>query len=257
MQYLLFQLYGSMQSWGNLAVGEVRPTSGHPTRSAVLGLIAAALGLRHGEEERLAALQNGYGLAVRVDACGSRMIDYHTAMVPKLTKKNRAWLQTRRDEIVEFNWQHAHMGKTTRPNPVPSGREYLADSCFTACLWAVKEDAPHSLAGIMAALERPKLTPYLGRKACPFGLPMRPEIAEAADVPQALAGYAPDRKLLPRLKFAETRPVFSDQGHGGPTVQTHVVRDQVWSHGRRQFVTRNEDLFHVQAPKKEDGDVPE
>ena len=44
--YLVFRLYGPMCSWGDIAVGEVRPSTVHPSKSAILGLIAAALGVK-------------------------------------------------------------------------------------------------------------------------------------------------------------------------------------------------------------------
>ena len=44
---LLFQLYGPMASWGQVAVGDQRPSDSQPTKSAVLGLISASLESRN------------------------------------------------------------------------------------------------------------------------------------------------------------------------------------------------------------------
>nr|WP_284509571.1 CRISPR-associated protein Cas5 [Salinivibrio costicola] len=44
--YLVFRLYGPLASWGEPAVGGDRPTSAYPSRSAVLGLLGAALGIK-------------------------------------------------------------------------------------------------------------------------------------------------------------------------------------------------------------------
>ena len=41
-QYLVFQLHGPMASWGVDAPGEVRHSHELPSRSALLGLLAAA-----------------------------------------------------------------------------------------------------------------------------------------------------------------------------------------------------------------------
>src|SRR6266699_2816470 len=82
-EYLVFRLYGPMCSWGDIAVGEVRPSTMHPSKSAILGLVAAALGLKRpdtvrDENERTtlevahSTLAHGYGFAVRVDAPGYR-----------------------------------------------------------------------------------------------------------------------------------------------------------------------------------------
>lgn len=44
-QYLIFQLHGPMASWGVDAPGEVRHTHELPSRSALLGLLAAGVGI--------------------------------------------------------------------------------------------------------------------------------------------------------------------------------------------------------------------
>jgi CRISPR system Cascade subunit CasD len=49
--YLVFQLYGSLASWGEPAVGEMRHTNSIPGRSSILGLLAAALGIKRADEE--------------------------------------------------------------------------------------------------------------------------------------------------------------------------------------------------------------
>lgn len=54
-QYLIFQLHGPMASWG---VDARRSASYHelPSRSALLGLLAAGVGIRRDDTERLNAL---------------------------------------------------------------------------------------------------------------------------------------------------------------------------------------------------------
>jgi CRISPR system Cascade subunit CasD len=78
----------------------------------VLGLVAAALGLKRPDtveseagraewESRHAALAQGYGLAVSVQALGVSLSDYHTAQVPSSgTGRNRRTFLTRRDELT-------------------------------------------------------------------------------------------------------------------------------------------------------------
>ena len=55
-EYLMFRLYGPMASWGDIAVGEYRPSFAHPSKSAVMGMLAAAVGLRREEEDKIAAI---------------------------------------------------------------------------------------------------------------------------------------------------------------------------------------------------------
>jgi len=65
--FLLFRLYGPLASWGEIAVGEVRPTALQPTRSALLGLLGAALGVRRGDDEAFSALGATLRFAIFVD----------------------------------------------------------------------------------------------------------------------------------------------------------------------------------------------
>ena len=44
-EFLIFQVYGPSQAWGDIAVGEIRPVVDHPGRSGIAGLLAASLGL--------------------------------------------------------------------------------------------------------------------------------------------------------------------------------------------------------------------
>ncbi len=51
-RFLLFQLAGPLASWGEIAIGEDRHSAPYPGRSAVLGILASALGIRRAEEVR-------------------------------------------------------------------------------------------------------------------------------------------------------------------------------------------------------------
>ena len=66
-EFLLFRLSGPLASWGEIAVGERRSSWPRPSKSAVLGLVAAGLGYRPARRERSCALNDGLNFAVRVD----------------------------------------------------------------------------------------------------------------------------------------------------------------------------------------------
>ncbi len=232
-EHLLFTLYGPLQAWGAVAVGEIRPVSGRPTRSGILGLLAAALGVRRHEEERLAALDRAYGYAVRVDAPGKRLIDYHTIQTPREKAKRRFYC--RRDELGPM------LDPDEDLNTILSRREYLAEALFTACLWQLDQAPPHSLADLREALLRPKLTPYLGRKSCPPGWLFQPELIKSSDFTQAMAQYKP--KIPQRLRLAQKPDIFTDSDSppkGFQSIETFTVRDLTSHHGRRQFALRLE-----------------
>jgi CRISPR system Cascade subunit CasD len=151
MRGLALRLRGPMQSWGGPVAGEDRPSLDVPSRSGVVGVVAAALGWDRRNAALIAALGRALALAVRVDAAGQRGIDFHTSeFVPKANGK-------------------------LRKDPVVSRRGYLYDASFVALLVEL-EPPPVSLEAMAAALVHPRFVPYLGRKACP---PASPVLAAA------------------------------------------------------------------------------
>ncbi|MDQ7016965.1 MAG: type I-E CRISPR-associated protein Cas5/CasD, partial [Gammaproteobacteria bacterium] len=152
--YLLVRLYGAMASWGEHAVGGPRLSAGRPTKSAVVGLLAAALGVHRSEEKALLALQRGYGFAVRVEAAGELLRDYHTTQVPSAQKK--VVYATRREELQKT--------EKKKINTILSQRDYHLDACYSVAFWS-RESAPYALSVLQEALYEPKFALYLGRKS--------------------------------------------------------------------------------------------
>ncbi len=173
MRFLLFTLYAPMCSLGEIAIGERRMGWSRPGRSAVLGLVAAALGIERSDDDAHRALEEGLHYAVRTDAPGRPFIDYHTAQTPAARRGQS--FETRREEL-----------EAERINTVLSSREWRSDACFTAALW-LRSGGAVDLDEIAAALRRPRFTLYLGRKSAPLGLPLDPEIVETANLMDALA----------------------------------------------------------------------
>lgn len=201
--YLLFQLYGHLQSCGSICPGEVRHIEDHPSKSAVLGLLAGALGIRRDEPGRLAALARGYWFAVRQDAPGTPMADYHT--VQTRSGKPGAFA-TRRMELCQDIIAGKSLGTTL------SMRYYWQDAMFTACLCPVVQAAPYALEDLKRALEHPEFAPYLGRKSCPPGLPFMPLVVEAAGLSEAFQAYPPEKiakhrkTIVPGLRRESAAP---------------------------------------------------
>ena len=78
MATLLLRLAAPLQAWGADSKFETRKTGREPTKSGVIGLLAAALGLRRDESEALTRL-TGLRFGVRVEREGQLLVDYHTA----------------------------------------------------------------------------------------------------------------------------------------------------------------------------------
>ena len=76
MSTLLLRLAAPMQAWGSDSRFEVRRTGREPTKSGVIGLLAAALGRSRADSVAdLCRLR----LGVRVDQEGRLLRDFHTA----------------------------------------------------------------------------------------------------------------------------------------------------------------------------------
>ena len=77
MSTLLLRLAAPLQAWGTDSKFEVRRTNREPSKSGVIGLLAAALGLRRDADlSKLSALRFG----VRVDRNGEVIKDFHMAL---------------------------------------------------------------------------------------------------------------------------------------------------------------------------------
>ena len=141
MRYtLLLRLEGPMQSWGYRSRFDYRDTALEPTRSGVIGMVCAAMGIARGEEIlRFDSIRMG----VRVDKEGRPERDYHTAL-----------------DVIKADGKGA--------DTVVSYRDYLADASFTVGLQS--EDL-QLLQSIADALQCPKWPLFLGRKAFPLAVP--------------------------------------------------------------------------------------
>ena len=83
MRYLLWTYYAALSAHSVVAAGRDVTTSSLPTRTGVFGVLASCLGIERTKVAELVALHDGIGFAVRIDHPGSRLTDYHTAMVPR------------------------------------------------------------------------------------------------------------------------------------------------------------------------------
>ena len=242
--FLIFRLYGPMASAGEIAVGEDRPTADHPSRSAVLGLIGAALGVRRDDEARQAALAKGYAVAVRVDAPGSLLRDYHTAQMPPATSgRRRNRLATRREELAL---------PADRLTTVLSARDYRCDAVYTVGVACACEAPRWTLGEVAAALRAPVFTLYLGRKSCPPSVPLDPRVVEADDLVEAM--QRPDvvnDTFVRRLLRRGDRAMYweAECPTACRAAEERTRRDAPLHRGRWQFGERPERYARVADPR--------
>ena len=176
-EFLIFRLWGLMASWGEIAVGERRGSWARPSRSGVLGLVAAALGVERSATPVHQRLEEDLGLAVCVEHPGKPLRDYHTAQSPS-QKRGLRW-PTRRDEL----------NPAGDLNTILSERGYYTEMDALIALWARGASPAYPLTQIEARLAEPVFTLYLGRKACPLGLPPAARVVPAEDLDTAFRAY--------------------------------------------------------------------
>ncbi|MFP4258598.1 MAG: type I-E CRISPR-associated protein Cas5/CasD [Desulfovermiculus sp.] len=185
-RYLTFQIYGPFAAFGSIAVGEFRGTASSPAKSAIMGLVAGALGVDRYDTYTHRELAEAYKMAVRMDAPGRVLRDFHTIQSSRPGKGVRP--HTRREELES--------GATI--NTITSRRDYLNDAACMVCLKA-NALAPFSMEALVQALEQPVYMPYIGRKSCPLGLPLAPMLVEGKSFWDALMQRPPDKDFLKSL----------------------------------------------------------
>ena len=222
-RYLILRLDGPMQAWGTHTFEDFRPSNLFPTRSGLLGLLGACLGIERGDQSGLEQLAESVEFTVRSDRAVFRL-------GKEVEPISKAFIK-----LPDFHTvlDARKVDGTVNKNPVVSWREYLFDAAFTVAI-REKPNAPVTLEAITAALLRPCFTPVLGRRSCPITRPLLDgESIEANDAIAALANALPVGGLI----YAEGDMVSS---------QPLRIRD-VPVHGRqRQFATR-----HVYLHKEE------
>lgn len=162
---LLLRLAGPLQSWGSASQYSRRETDPRPTKSGVLGLLAAAQGRRRADPvEDLVRLRFG----VRVDQPGVLLRDYHT--------------------VSGDRWPHRRLptasGGFRKPDASTqvSERYYLSDAVFLAGV----EGDTGLLEALAEALRHPAFPLFLGRRSCPPAGPPLLGVVEG-DLETALA----------------------------------------------------------------------
>lgn len=216
--FLAFQLAGPLASWGDVTVGDVRSTWPAPSASALIGLLAAAHGIRRDDTEGQTRLE-AFRFAVRVDRQGTPERDYHTVQSARAEKKP---FVSRTEEL-----SHGKIGTKL------TDRSYISGQTCTVVAWGGDVD------GAQRALLRPRFFLCLGRRACPLSRPPASVVIEAASVVDAFRafdGRRPSDAILPEGE--DKRIVYWDARPGGPPAGL----DEVMMVERRDIpVTRSPD----------------
>ncbi|GGN93980.1 type I-E CRISPR-associated protein Cas5/CasD [Actinoplanes lobatus] len=213
MTVLVLRLAGPLQSWGSSSRFARRGTDIAPTKSGVIGMLAAAKGIRR--TEPLTELL-GLKFGVRLDQPGQILRDFQTA--------------------------RSLDGRASAPLTY---RFYLSDAIFLA---GVHGD-PALLHDLAEALKRPRYPLYLGRRSCPPAGPVSLGVHDitlddALDSWPWLASERFRRRAAPTVRLEVVR----DARPGEPSAETLPDEPVSFDPAHRQHTWRSVLRRHVDVP---------
>jgi CRISPR system Cascade subunit CasD len=214
MNTLLIRLSAPMQSWGTQSRFTVRDTGLEPSKSGVLGLLCAALGIDREDDDGLLPLTR-LRIGTRVDREGLLKVDYHTAKDVRMAN-----------------------GKTKGTEL--SNRYYLANAVF---LVGLESENLALLERIQMALQKPVWALFLGRKAFVPGEPI--VLENGLRKGEVLEDALKDYPCLGKPKKEKLRVVLEDKD--GPIVRTDQPLS--FSRERRKFAPRRVSVTFYDAPE--------
>tara|TARA_R110001599_G_C12275790_1_gene662322 strand:+ start:10781 stop:11431 length:651 start_codon:yes stop_codon:yes gene_type:complete len=147
-----------MSAYGLQTFDVHRRVNHFPTRSAVIGLLGASLGIERSECQQLHQLSQRLTIAVQVNNVGEKITDYHT--------------------VQNFRSPQGKIQKNTKP----TFREYWCDSEHS---FAITADA-ELIEQLAVAVKSPIFTLYQGRKSCPLTRPLFENIVDSDNPANAL-----------------------------------------------------------------------
>ncbi len=162
---LVLRLEGPMQAWGLRSRWDLRDTGTEPSKSAVVGILGAALGYRRGDPRLEERLDASLAIGVREERAGIIAEDFQTVTGTHVRAQG---------DVVD---------KT-----IVSPRSYIQDAAFLVIISGPAE----MLKECEAALRAPVWPLFLGRKSCP---PTRPMLVGLTDQ------YASLRDALEKLPW--------------------------------------------------------
>lgn len=228
-QWLVFRLEAPMAAFGEDPGNAARGTAQWPTKSALCGLVGAALGVLRGDSEGHRALANDYRFVIRADRVGTLLRDFHTYQSLPSAKgrpQTRAAALRQADDLVT---------SITR-------RDYRIDVAYAVAMRATTADPKWPLDRIAAALRRPVFVLSLGRRSCPPGSPLGPILVDAVDGPVALENItlAPGRDHSPRTQRTHAAEAEEDLGTSNRARQKRRRHDVPVDRNTWHFAVRDE-----------------
>lgn len=219
MKTVLLKFSGPLQSWGTDSHFETRHTDTHPSKSGVIGMIAAGLGYRREDDKFLRRL-NRLQFAVRIDQAGQMLRDYHTSEKHK--------------ENGEFDRNYV------------TNRYYIQDAVFVV---ALSSDDEELIGDVRKAVTSPYFQLYLGRRSLPPTADFFLGIEES-DAVTALRKYPWQASAWYRRKHSSRLFIFADRAAVAERETVYLRNDEAVSFSQikgRKFQPRQEVQITVDA----------
>lgn len=214
--FLIIKLQGAMQSWGGHTFEDYRPSHIFPTRSAVVGLLGACLGIDRADIQGIADLSASFELLVRANKRKVQTKQFGQIKEKILTMQKMTDFHTVLDA--------RKVDGSARTDAIISHREYLCDAEFSIAL-EFRNNAVFNLEKVKQAIQKPYYTPTLGRRSCPIQQPLFNSIVTAENAQKALALIEPkEGTLYSEQKLQGSRPM---------RIRDVPIQDPI-----RQFATR-------------------
>ncbi len=203
--YLAMYLDAPLQSWGDRSRFDPRTTLAYPTRSGLLGLLCAAMGVDKTDADGLRRLD-----AVRVTVLafqqGPVLVDYHTVGGGYDEKKEPLRIPHAANAFTRQGGLKATGARTAQ-----TYREYHQNARFGAVL----EGPAELIDEIARALDNPVWGVWLGRKACipasPIAQGVFDSLGEAKARLEQLAGTRAWRVVTEVERFDEGTDTIMDR----------------------------------------------
>lgn len=224
--WLTFWLEAPMASFSEEPGNAARGTAILPTKSALCGLVGAALGVLREDTAGQQALANDYRFVIRADRPGTLLRDFHTYQsLPSAKGKpqTRAAALRQNDDIVT---------SITR-------RDYRSDVRYAVAMRATAEAPAWTLDEIADAMRHPVFILCLGRRSCPPGAPLKPTMIEAASGPVAIREAFPMPGSKP-LSVRHAAEAAADLGPSNAARQRRRRTDHPLDRRTWTFATREE-----------------
>lgn len=193
-RHLLMRLRAPLIAFGGETIDNYGVIRDFPALSMVAGLLANALGWDRGDDVKHNRLQERLVMGARLDADGSRVEDYQTAL---LFEDDAGWTTFGKKEGRKPSPSYVPMPDGRKGLTLQRYRHYHADMHVLVALRLQPADEFPTLVELASALDKPARPLFVGRKNC---LP----------TDRLMAGWIEADDILGALQCAE------------PTLQTPV-----------------------------------